>query len=527
MSAWLIGAHLAGVPAAISRGSAQAASQPASQGKPAERTAESVPKSTVVAKSKAPAVSARKPQPTRSLTLEEKIDAIVRKPSYRNAEWGIDVRSVDDNRVLYQRSSESLLPPASNVKVFTTAAALERLGPDFRFQTKLSCEGALAPDGTLRGDLVLTGGGDPDLADTIEGFSGCFVHLDSMAQKVREAGIAVIEGDIVGDDSYFVHALHGEGWTTDDVKREYGAPISALSYNNNQVTVSVRPAPKIGQPAAVATYPSSTFAVANQTKTVRKGASTTLGWYRAPGSDRVSVKGNLRVSGVPTSRSFLVSDPALFTAASFRDRLVRAGIRVVGKARSRHAGDSQSARESRLMYVHRSRPLSEIVAYTNKHSQNLFAELILRTLGAEIRGIGSDRAGLEVILELLADAGVSRSMVDLYDGSGLSRLNLVAPRAETLLLCHLATRPYFATFVNSLAISGLDGTLNGRMNHGPAAQRVFAKTGSLQSVTTLGGFVMTASGKTLAFCIMLNNHAFGPITARRAIDRICAVLAEL
>jgi PBP4 family serine-type D-alanyl-D-alanine carboxypeptidase len=179
------------------------------------------------------------------------------------------------------------------------------------------------------------------------------------------------------------------------------------------------------------------------------------------------------------------------------------------------------------MYVHRSRPLSEIVAYTNKHSQNLFAELILRTLGAEIRGIGSDRAGLEVILELLADAGVSRSMVDLYDGSGLSRLNLVAPRAETLLLCHLATRPYFATFVNSLAISGLDGTLNGRMNHGPAAQRVFAKTGSLQSVTTLGGFVMTASGKTLAFCIMLNNHAFGPITARRAIDRICAVLAEL
>ncbi len=459
--------------------------------------------------------------------LTKKLNSIVRKPLYRRAEWGVDIRSVEDDISVFGHNQDKAFPPASNAKLFTTAAALDRLGPDFRFRTRLTYEGNLNPNRRLQGDLVVVGRGDPDLSDNISELAGHFFHLDRMVERVKEAGIEVVDGDIIGDDSYFTYAPYGEGWTISDLSRDYGAPISALSFTNNLITLSVRPGRKIGQPVHAYVYPSeSLLTVSNRAKTVRRGRTGRIQWSKTPGTDLVSLRGQLPVNGDAKSQYFLVQDPALYTARLLRERLIKGGVKVTGAARARHSGDDLPPRPAHLLYVHESLPLLEVIGFTNKKSQNLYAEIILRTLGAEVKGIGSDEAGLEVVYEFLAEAGVDRSMADLYDGSGLSRRNLITPRAETLLLRHMAAKPYFGLFLDSLSVSGLDGTLRGRMIQAPAFQRVFAKTGTLQNVTTLGGYVRTESGKMLAFSILINNHPFSQTTAKRAIDQICNTLAK-
>lgn len=481
---------------------------------------------SAASRTRAPLATSIEP-PSASAELTKKLNSILRKATYQRADWGVDIRSVEDDATLYGHNQDKAFPPASNAKLFTTAAALDRLGPDFRFRTRVTYEGSLGPERRLLGDLVLVGRGDPDLSDNITESAGYFVHLDRMVEKVKEAGIDVIEGDIIGDDSFFTYAPYGEGWTISDLSRDYGAPISALSFTNNLITLSVQPGRKIGQPVHAYVYPSeSLLTVNNKAKTVRRGRTGRIQWAKSPGTDRVSLRGQLPVNGAAKSQYFLVQDPALYTARLLRERLVKGGVKVTGTARARHSGDDVPRRAAHLLYVHESLPLLEVIGYTNKKSQNLYAEILLRTLGAEIKGVGSDEAGLEVVYEFLAEAGVDRSMADLYDGSGLSRRNMISPRAETLLLRHMATKPYFGLFLDSLAVSGLDGTLRGRMIQAPGFQRVFGKTGTLQNVTTLGGYVRTESGKLLAFSILINNHQFSQTTARRAIDQICNTLAK-
>jgi len=459
--------------------------------------------------------------------IGRKISTIINRPAYRRAEWGLDIRALEDDSPIFSYNSDKLFPPASNLKVFTTSAALDRLGSDYRFTTQVAYEGSLGAANRLTGNLVIFGQGDPDLSGSIRTIPNHFAHFDRMAQKVRELGITQIDGDVIGDDSYFAFAPYGDGWMPSDLVREYGAPVSALSFNNNLITLSLRPSRKVGLPASASVYPSeSLLDVTNKTRTVRRGR-TSVKWVRTPGTDNVSLRGQVPLRGGGTSQSFLVKDPALYTARLMRERLMKAGVKVKGIARARHAGDGLGRPPSHLIYVHESPPLLDVIAFTNKKSQNLYAEILLRTLGAQVKGIGSDQAGLEVVYEFLAEAGITASSARLHDGSGLSRYNLVTPRAETMLLTHIASKPYFSDFLDTLSISGLDGTMRGRMVHAPGFLRVFAKTGTLQNVTTLGGYVRTDSGKFVSFSILNNNHSYGADTAKRAIDQICNLLTEL
>ncbi|HXK60976.1 MAG TPA: D-alanyl-D-alanine carboxypeptidase/D-alanyl-D-alanine-endopeptidase [Acidobacteriota bacterium] len=463
----------------------------------------------------------------RYVEVGRKISTILKKPALTQAEWGVDIRVVHDDSPVFVYNSDKLFPPASNVKLFTTAAALDRLGPDFRFRTYVAYEGTVTADNRLTGNLVLFGQGDPDLSGSIQNLPNQFAHLDTMAQKVRESGILEVNGDVIGDDSYFTFAPYGDGWTASDLAREYGAAVSALSFNNNLITLSLLPNRRVGHPARVFVYPSnSLLTVVNNTKTVSKGR-TSVRWNRKPGSDRVTLSGQIARRSRGTSHNFLVKDPALYTARLFRERLIKNGVKVKGIARARHAGDDPNRSPANPIYMHESPPLLEIISHTNKKSQNLHAEILLRTLGAQFRGNGSDRAGLEVVYDFLREAGVTPSTARLFDGSGLSRYNLITPRAETMLLSHVAFKPYFSDFLDTLAISGLDGTLRHRMLHTPAFLRVFGKTGSLQNVTTLGGYVRTNSGKMLSFSILVNNHSFSSAAARKAIDQICDVIVEI
>lgn len=459
--------------------------------------------------------------------LASRIDAILSRPSYRNALWGLDIFCLDERRVVYTLNSDKHFSPASNVKVFTTAAALDRLGPDFRFRTRVAYEGMLSLDGLLAGDLVLFGEGDPLLAAHPFEEDDPYFNLDLLARKVYEAGIREVAGDVVGDDSYFEYAPHGEGWTSSDLVRFYGAPVSALSFNDNLIAVSARPGPAGGRPGRVFARPvSSAFTVSNRSTTAARGAKSTAQIHRFRSGNGAQVTGQIPLGSRGVLRHFPVGDPAQFTAGVFHQRLIRAGVKVRGKARARHAHDFRLPYAAQDVFVHYSPPLVEIIGQINKRSQNLYAEILLRTMGAEIRSEGSDRSGLEVVREFLAGVGITPDTADLYDGSGLSRKNLITPRTETLLLASLAQKPYFEMFKESLAVSGLDGTLKNRMLGTSATGRIYGKTGSLNQVATLGGYVLTESGSTLAFSILLNQYNFAPAAALRALDEICAVLAS-
>ncbi len=475
--------------------------------------------------------AARKESPPEDRRRRQKlikdIDRILDHRLFRKGFWGVDVQSVEDGKVLYSRNSFKYFIPASNVKLFTTAAALNRLGPDFRFRTRLNYEGELSEDGILRGNLVLVGGGDPNLASSQLLQGPGFAHLDRMVDKVREAGIRVIDGHVMGDDSLFPYAPYGRGWDLSDLEHQYAPAVSALSFHDNLIAVIARPASRTGQPINLMSYPTnSLFKFVNLGITIGAGAPQEAYLSRAVGDYRAVISGDLPINGSGWSRYLTIEDPALYTAAIFRDRLRRLGIRVRGVARSRHFGDPTPTKGIHEIYVHESAPLIETIFQVNKDSHNLYAEILLRTLGAQIKGEGTDAQGLQVVYEFLQEAGVPARLADLHDGSGLSQYNLITPRGQSLLLRQLPNMPYFHFFLSSLPVSAKDGTLRGRMHQTAAARRIHAKTGTLKGSIALGGYVQSRSGPLLAFSILVNDHRFGSGVARGCIDRICAVLAR-
>ena len=457
--------------------------------------------------------------------LARKIDTLLDSRRYRRASWGVDVRYVDGGDVLYSRNPLKYFIPASNMKVFTTAAVLDRLGPNFRFETRLGYEGQLQENGVLTGDLVLIGGGDPGLANNL-GSGPIFEHLDNMAREMERAGIRLIQGDVIGDDSFFSYAPHGRGWNKKDLEYHYAPRVSALSFYDNLLNLVARPGRRTGQPIRLASYPSnSLFQLVNRGTTVAEGPQATGYFYRSLGNHKAVIGGRIPVNSPGWTRRITMEDPALYTATLLKDRLRKRGIRIGGSVRSRHTAPADGT-ETQVIYVHESPPLIEVIFRVNKESHNLYAEILLRTLGAVVKGRGSDSGGLEVVYELLREAGVPLRLTDLQDGSGLSEQNLITPRAQSLLLRHVAGKSYFPFFLGSLPVAGRTGTLSGRMGGTPAANRVFAKTGTLSNAITLGGYVQSRSSELLAFSILVNDHRFGHYTARSGIDRICSLLAR-
>ena len=485
---------------------------------PSSMTTSNLPNSSAVA----PSGDRRRRQ-----KLVKEIDRILAHRLFRKGFWGVDVQSVEDGNVFYSRNSFKYFIPASNVKLFTTAAALNRLGPDFRFRTRLNYEGQLSERGILKGNLILVGGGDPNLASSQLLQGPGFAHLDRMVRRVREAGVRVIEGHVIGDDSLFPYAPYGRGWNLSDLEHQYAPAVSALSFHDNLMAVVARPGSRTGQPISLISHPpNSLFKFVNLGMTIGVGAPQEAYLSRAVGDYRATVSGDLPINGSGWSRYLTIKDPALYTATIFRDRLRRSGIHVKGIARSRHFGDATPTQGVHEIYVHESAPLIETIFQINKDSHNLYAEILLRTLGAQIKGKGTDGQGLQVIYEFLQEAGVPARLADLHDGSGLSRYNLITPRAQSLLLKHLTKLPYFHFFLSSLPVSAKDGTLRGRMHQTAAARRIHAKTGTLEGAIALGGYVKSQSGPLLAFSILVNDHRFGRGVARGCIDRICNVLAK-
>ncbi|NWG13883.1 MAG: D-alanyl-D-alanine carboxypeptidase/D-alanyl-D-alanine-endopeptidase, partial [Acidobacteria bacterium] len=456
-----------------------------------------------------------------------RVSRCLKRPGIRSTQWGMEVIDTSNDEVLLSLNPDKPFTPGSVAKVLTTAAALEKLGPDFRFRTGVYTSGTLLPDGTLSGDLYLVGRGDPHLSATSSDPSEKSAFRE-LAEKLSALGIRRVQGQIIGDDSYFDASGDGSGWTSRELKARYGAPISALSINNNLLSVNAWPG-KLKQSVAVGLEPrSSCFRIRNLAVTGSRRSRRSIHARLISGTRTIVVSGVLP-AGQSYSRHLPLDQPAVAAAGVLMDELRREGIAVDGGVGAVHSNEVARSRreELRLLAEHQSLPLIHALETINKDSQNLHAEMLLRTLGAEVGSAGTDEAGLQVVNRFLLEAGIESRQVSLSDGCGLSRENLLTPRFQTSLLKYLSTQPYFGLFLNTLAVSGTDGTLKHRMVTGPARGVVYAKTGTLNGVSTLSGYMTTASGRQLIFSIFANNARASMKRIRRTIDEICSLLVNL
>ncbi len=464
--------------------------------------------------------------------------------------WGILVEDRDTGEILYELNADHFFMPASNAKIFTTALALATLGRDYRFRTTLESDGALASDGRLSGDLILVGRGDPDLSNRVFPFAGRFERngpvekvLAEMADAAVAKGLREVDGDIVADDSYFPYDPYPAGWSAGDLFFTFGAPVSAIAFNENSFSIEVQAATLLGSPAVIAAEPiTARDTFRTEITTSAAGGEPDFAVVRQPGINFILVRGSIPLGHAPIRLDFAMTQPAETAALALKQLLEARGVRVTGGTRAQHAPppETTAAGEpvlpqsppappvtSRLVLAqHLSPSLLESVRATNKASLNLHAEMYLRTVGREKLGLGSAAAGLKVERDFLASAGIADGDVLLSDGSGLSRDDLVTPRAVVALLRSAARQPWGPDFLSSLPVAGVDGTLEDRMKNTPAWGRIEAKTGAVEHARALSGYASTVRGESLVFAIFGNNNPQHAPDAATGLDTIAAAMVE-
>jgi D-alanyl-D-alanine carboxypeptidase/D-alanyl-D-alanine-endopeptidase (penicillin-binding protein 4) len=439
--------------------------------------------------------------------------------------WGIRVVSLTDGRIVYAHNSDTLMQPASCQKLFTTAAALDALGPEYRTRTSVYAESR--PDhGVVEGDLVLYGRGDPNLSDRFSATGDPLEPFRRLAAQLRDRGVRRVEGGLVADESYLSGPPHGAGWRWVDLQWYFGSEVSALSFNDNLARIEVTPGAAPGAPPAVRVFPDLGFVEVVNEATTTAGGGARVSVHRSIDTPRVTIGGTIGARSGAWSGAVAVHRPALYAAAAFRRALADAGIEVAGPTRSVDAysrAEERPAPDDLVELAHvESEPLVEMIRVVNKRSQNLHAELILRLLGRE-RGaadLPSDEAGIGVVLDFLRRAGANVDGAVLRDGSGLSRLDRVTPAMLQAVLATMARHRHARLFEETLPESGVDGTLRGRLR----GVAVTAKTGSLTTAKSLAGYVTTRRGERLAFSILYNDP-FETASAVGKIDRLVAGFA--
>lgn len=479
-----------------------------------------------------------------SSALGSQIDRIIDAEEFDNAFWGIAVLDLESGDVIYERNARKAFVPASNTKLYSTSAALDLLGPAYVYRTGLYIDGPIQ-NGVLQGNLIVRGAADPTIGGHYDAITGRWeaeidaVHLfREWADSLRAAGITRIEGDIIGDDDVVDDVPLGPGWSWDDETFYYSAQLSGLSFNDNVVHMHVE-SEGPGSPASIWWDPINTdyVNVINRTRTIHADSSLEEGYRRHRNSNTIEVS-TLTPFGDKDIEEITVENPTRFFAHVLRETLQNSGIPVAGDAVDVDFISIKPAYSDpgvRRVAVHTSLPLSDIVRMVNKPSQNLYADMLIKTLAAEFpREVddaesGSTELGLEVAMQTFVTAGIDTSRIQLADGSGLSRHNLVTPQTTVRLLEFMWRHPDRATreaFYESLPVAGVDGTLRNRMRSGPAHRNLRGKTGSLSNISSLSGYIHAADGTPLAFSAMSNHFTEPTRAVRRAQDRLASVLAR-
>jgi D-alanyl-D-alanine carboxypeptidase/D-alanyl-D-alanine-endopeptidase (penicillin-binding protein 4) len=511
-------------------------------------------------------------------TLAGQIDTLLADPAVVRDHWGIVVTAMD-GAPIYSLNEGQLFQPASNTKLYTTSAAMALLGPKTTFETKILAKGVFGGVETLKGDLVLVGAGDANLSgreipyvepnERPKPEPGApplpevnpLRYLQAMADQVAATGLKVVNGDVVGDDTLFPWEPYAQDWSIDDTVWGYGAPVSALTINDNQIKVTVTPGAAVGSPATVVVDPAvpSYYTLGVMVTTGEKKSGSHVQMERALGSKVLRVYGTIAVDAQPDEEEVAIHDPAEYAAVALKGMLEARGIVVTGRARAEHRisteaegflarmkepGQEQAvvsggleggsclmnpppvAGGERTLATHRSSTLLEDVVVTNKVSQNLHAELWLHQLGKKtFCGGGSTVEGARLVRAFLEHVGVDKDDFVFFDGSGLSGHDLVTPRATVRLLQYASTQPWFVDWKKSLPVGGEDGSLISRFGKAPLKDHVFAKTGTLGEARALSGYLECASGKTVIFSVMVGNHMPQTNDDRDVMDKIVAAIA--
>jgi D-alanyl-D-alanine carboxypeptidase/D-alanyl-D-alanine-endopeptidase (penicillin-binding protein 4) len=456
-------------------------------------------------------------------------------PAARGAFWGIEIVDLSSGNTLYSRDAGKLFIPASNTKLFTIALALNRLGADHRFETRVLAADAPDANGLVRGGLVLVGGGDPNLSGRVFPYrmgaaaGNPLAAIEDLADQIVKQGVKRVEGGITGDDTWYVWEPYPEGWAIDDAQYDYGAPVSALTLNDNAFTLTVRPASRVGDPAELTLSPAlEYYEIDNRVRTVAERGERKIQLEREPGSRQLRLRGTIPLRGTAESLPAAVDDPAEYAARALRQALEERGIAVEGGVNTRHRppGEAWTAPAGVELASHGSEPLLEDLRLTAKVSQNLHAELALRAVARSRRGEGSREAGLDEMKTFLSENGIDPGSYQFHDGSGLARLDLVSPAAILQLLRAMYASPLREDWISLLPVGGQDGTLNTRFADLPALGRIHAKTGTLTHVSTLSGYAERQDGSWVAFSILVNNHNGRAAEVRGVMDRICTLIVE-
>jgi D-alanyl-D-alanine carboxypeptidase/D-alanyl-D-alanine-endopeptidase (penicillin-binding protein 4) len=408
--------------------------------------------------------------------------------------------------------------PASNLKIATLAVAADRLGWDHRFETRLEAVG-MVQAGVLDGDLVVTGVGDPTIGSGDAGHAPLFLEW---AEALRAAGITRVDGDVIGDDNAFDDETLGAGWAWDYLAAGYAAPVSALSYNENVAVVRIAPAMVVGSPAVVTlTPPGHRLELTNQVATLPSGSATAIELLRLPGSAQLLARGGIAVGAASIVRTAALDNPTLSFVEAFRLALDSRGIGLSGRARDIDDVAAPLTSGERLPIARReSAPLSSLIAYSMKESQNFYAEMIFKSLGRGDGRPGSAEGARQVMRDTLTSWGVPPESMVLYDGSGLSRYNYATAESLTRILAHVwQDERLRGPFVAALPVGGHDGTLSGRMRNAALDRRVQAKTGTIANVRALSGYLEGNSGEKFAFAIIANNYTAPNTQVDAAVER--------
>jgi serine-type D-Ala-D-Ala carboxypeptidase/endopeptidase (penicillin-binding protein 4) len=455
--------------------------------------------------------------------LSHDLTDIFNDPRFSNATWGVAVQSMETGEYFFRLNDNKSLLPASNFKLFTTAEALSLLGNDFRYTTQLITTGRIS-DGTLRGDLIIRGAGDPTLGSQLmfPDSNPTFV-FEAWADSLSKRGITRIDGSIVGDDAYFTDDLYPSGWAIEDMPYYYAMQTTGLAFDENQISVSVSPGLSPGSVVRYELHPNTDYVSVDnrgmtkqdsimlkrrhQPDSVIATGATSIDITRDIGTNSILIHGEIPESAPVTSDALSVENPTLYAASVFREVLEEHGIEITGKTRtSRDLAKPIPYLKARVLASYVSPPLSDIIAIMNKHSDNLYAEELFRTVAKEVGGAGDWQHGVEVMKKYLASIDLDTARVAIYDGSGLSRMDLISPGQMVTLLrtMHERTRLWEA-FYPSLSVEGVDGTLSSRLKGTRAEGNVHAKTGFLTGVRSISGYLTTRDGELVAFSIIGNN----------------------
>jgi len=453
--------------------------------------------------------------------LQDELDPILARSAFTSSLWAVEVRRLADGALLYAANDAASVVPGSVLKLVSTATAIDALGPDATFSTTVETNASLDSEGHLQGDLFLVGHGDPTLM--ARDGSNSDSALDRLADAVFRAGVREVRGRVVGHDAVFSGERRAVDWSWGDLMWYYGAEVAGLCFNNATVQLRVKPGARVGDPIVVERKPDSRYyEVHIEARTTGRRTRPDLRVERPLGSNVITLSGNYPLHLRPDNLLVSLEDPPLYASTVFSEMLAERGVKVDGGA----VTEPSLPPDTHVVAGLASPPVSEILKLINQPSDNLRAEMLLRSAARQLTGEGSEKAGIESMRLFLKRMDVHDQGFSLQDGCGLAPTNLVTARGIVALLRAMDRHRYGAFYRASLPMAGLEGTLKHRFRGTAVAGRMRAKTGFLEHTYGLAGYLTTGRGEDVAFAIFLNHHTRGAGSAYSAIDDICKRLVD-